>query len=136
MANNLSFTSNINGKNITGARIVRARYDDDAAEAIIDIELSGPGGVIWPLLFPIVVRNGFADALVSQTNPATHLDIVKMERLGGAGLATAFDQVRTADRAAGNSRTNVLNVLRVLVGDRVAGASPATATLLPAGTVS
>jgi hypothetical protein len=153
MPNNLTFSVVVPVKNLTGANIVRQRFDDDAnagaGEAIVEVQLTGGSATIWPTVYPLAVRNGSCDAIVVQTNPTLTTDVVLMERLsGGAGIATLYTDCNTAQKArtgdptvagqvmTNNGRTNVLRVLQAAVGNRAAGASPATATVLPAGTVT
>lgn len=149
MANNLTFTAPIPVKNITGANILRQRFDDDAGEGIIEVQLTGASNTIWPTVYPLAVRDGSCDAVVPQTNPSLTTGVVVMERLmGGAGIATLYTDSLAASKArtgdaniagqvmTNNARTNVLRVLQQAVGNRFAGASPATATVLPAGVVT
>lgn len=153
MSNILTFTTPIQVKNVTGANIVRHRYDDDAnggaGEAVVEVQLTGASNTIWPTVYPLGIRNGSCDAIVAQTNPTLTTDVVVMERLaGGAGIATLYTDCNTAQKArvgdanvagqvmTNNGRTNVLKVLQAAVGNRAAGASPATSTVLPAGTVT
>lgn len=148
MPNSLSFTTVVSGKNVNAASVVKIHLDEDAGEGVVEVQLTGPGGVIWPVIFPLGIRNGSCDAAVPQTTPVLHTDIIKLERLsGGAGIATLFTDVLAAEAArngetvagqsmTNNRRSNILKVLQAAVGNRAAGSSPATATVLPAGTVS
>lgn len=156
MANTLTFTTPVPVKNVTGATIVRQRFDDDAnggaGEAIVEVQFTGASNTIWPTVYPLGIRNGSCDAVVAETglpNPSLTTDVLQMERLsGGAGIATLYTDCNTAQKArvgdanvagqvmTNNGRTNVLRVLQAAVGNRFAGASPATSTVVPAGVVT
>src|SRR5690348_9838011 len=98
MPNTLTLTTPIVETNLTKARIGRiVAIDEDNAVMTYELQLNGPGGVLYPGVFVMSVTNATGcDALVANPAPTTLLDAVLQVRLTAASTPAAFTTALTA----------------------------------------
>jgi hypothetical protein len=142
MANNWNFTAPITTPNIQKVKITRvSELDEDAKRMVLELQVIGGTGVIFPPNpWRLEVTNGAMDGLAAHPAPALGSEIVISIRLGGAGVATAFDTLLTAYRAAGgDKRGNLLTAMAAISGTVAADGGPLAGQAkpaIPAGTLS
>lgn len=140
MANTLTFTSPIIETNMTKAKILRVlAIDEDNNIIAFEVQLNGPGGVLYPAVFVMTLTNASGcDALVANLTPTTITDTVLQVRLSPASTPTAFTTALTAYRSAGgDKRGNLLTALLGITGTVQGGPlNGQTVPILPVGVVS
>jgi hypothetical protein len=142
MANTLTLTANIAIPNAARMKIGRVtELDEDNKRMVVEMTV---GSVGFSTLFPnanplrLEITNGACDGLAAHPAPAVTTDAVISVRLGGAGVAAAFDTCLTAYRAAGaDKRGNLMTAMQGISG--VVSGGPLNGTtqpMLPPGTVA
>src|SRR3954469_7009481 len=121
MANTLSLTTNITIPNVTRMKIGRVtELDEDAKRMVVEMTAGGAGfSTVFPNANPLrlEITNGGCDGLAAHPAPGITTDAVISVRLGGAGVAAAFDTCLTAYRAAGaDKRGNLITAMQGITG--------------------
>ena len=139
MPNLLTLTASIAVAQVKVMRVVRVtELDTAAARLVVEVVASGLTGIIFPPVFRLEVTNGGADALAAHPAPAFTTESAISCRIGGAGVATAFDTVLAAFVGGGADKFGaVLTALKGISG-LVAGGplNGQTVSILPAGAVT
>src|SRR3954470_16221766 len=120
MANTWNLTASVPVGQMQKFKIVRVdEIDEDGKRMIVEIQVIGGGGLIFPNegsdVWRLEITQTEVDALAAHPAPSRSTEALIAIRL--KGLSTAFDTLLTAYRAAGaDKRGNLLTAMAAISG--------------------